>query len=278
MTTPRVTLVTGGGSGLGKALCQEVGRRGGIVVVTDIDGERAESAATRIVQDGGQATALVMDVTSAHHVRQVVDRVRQQYGRIDCYFNNAGISFAGEARDMVDDHWKRIIDVNLWGVIHGVQAVYPIMIEQGSGHIVNIASMAGIVANVHAPGYTVTKFAVMGLSDALRIEAEDLGVRISVVCPGAIRTGIRDATPYLGIDKQAFLEDLERMHKAKWFAQEWDADMAARYIVSQVEKGAYLILLPPAAKAIRLVARFFPGYVVRVQRKLLRNFRRHRVG
>jgi NAD(P)-dependent dehydrogenase (short-subunit alcohol dehydrogenase family) len=218
-----------------------------------------------------------MDVTQVQEIRQVIDQVCQQYGRIDCYYNNAGIAFAGEVRDMTYDYWQRIINVNLWGVIHGVQEAYRVMIEQGAGHIVNIASMAGIVTNVHSPAYTTTKFAVVGLSNALRIEAEALGVNVSVVCPAAVNTGIRDATPYLRTDKEAFMQAMERMHKEKWYAREWDADTAARYIVSEIEKGRYLILLPPAAKMIAWIARFFPGYLNRVQRKTIEDFRRYRV-
>lgn len=161
----QIAIVTGGASGIGRGLCEEIGRRGGVAIVTDINAEGAESVAAGIRARGGRAEALQLDVTVVDDVRRVVDHVRAQYRRIDYYYNNAGIAMACETRDMTYERWQRIVDINLWGVIYGVQEAYQVMIEQGSGHIVNVASMAGIVGNVTAPAYTTTKFAVVGLSN-----------------------------------------------------------------------------------------------------------------
>jgi NADP-dependent 3-hydroxy acid dehydrogenase YdfG len=108
----------------------------------------------------------------------------QQYGRIDYLFNNAGIGIGGEVDSFTLHDWSDIIDVNLRGVVHGIQAVYPIMIRQRCGHIVNTASMAALITTVGQAGYTATKHAVVGLSKALRVEAEHHGVQVSVLCPG----------------------------------------------------------------------------------------------
>jgi NAD(P)-dependent dehydrogenase (short-subunit alcohol dehydrogenase family) len=245
--------------------------------VTDINAEGAESVAVGIRARGGRAEALRLDVTLVDDVRRVVDHVRAQYGRIDYFYNNAGIAMACETRDMTYERWQRIVDINLWGVIYGVQEAYQVMIEQGSGHIVNVASMAGIVGNVTAPAYTTTKFAVVGLSNVLRIEAAPLGVNVSLVCPASVDTGIRDTTPFFNVDREAYLKVLEESRKTQWFAKMWDVETAARYIVDEVAKNAFMILLPPAAKKIWCIARIFPSYVYKIQGKLLDRFRRFRI-
>jgi NAD(P)-dependent dehydrogenase (short-subunit alcohol dehydrogenase family) len=248
-----------------------------MAVVTDINEAGAETVAAGIRAKGSQAEALRMDVTKADDVRRVVEHIEAQYGRIDYYYNNAGIAMACEARDMTYERWQRIVDINLWGVIYGVQEAYRVMIEQESGHIVNVASMAGIVGNVTAPAYTATKFAVVGLSNALRIEAASLGVNVSLVCPASVDTGIRDTTPFVNVDREAYLKALKESRKTQWFAKMWDAETAARYIIDEVTRNAFLILLPPAAKKIWHVSRIFPNYVYKLQGKLLERFRRFRI-
>ncbi len=277
MQTGKVVIITGGASGIGRGLCEEIGRRGGIAVVTDVNEAGARTVAQKITQQGGQAEALRMDVTDPDAVHTVVERVVKEYGRLDYFYNNAGIAAACEVRDMTYASWRRIVDVNLWGVINGIQEAYPIMVEQGFGHIINVASMAGIVANVISPAYTATKFAVVGLTRVLRTEAQSLGVQVSLVCPASVETGIRDAMTFVNTDRQAYLKALEGSGKTQWFAKIWDADTAAEYILDRVNENADLILLPPSAKKIRWVAQLFPGYVEKVQRDLLERFRQFRI-
>ena len=131
-----------------------------------------------------------LDVRSYSSFERAVAEAVQQSGRIDYLFNNAGIGVGGEVDSYTLDDWNDVFDVNLRGVVHGIQAVYPIMIRQHSGHIVNTASMAGLVTNAGMASYTATKHAVVALSKALRVEAERHGVQVSVLCPGAIRTPI----------------------------------------------------------------------------------------
>jgi len=116
--------------------------------------------------------------------------VRARFGHIDLLFNNAGIAVGGGMADYDPEDWEDVIDVNLRGVANGVQAVYPIMIEQRSGQIVNTASIAGLIAAPSQGSYTASKHAVVGLTKALRVEAERFGVRASVLCPGVVRTPI----------------------------------------------------------------------------------------
>jgi NAD(P)-dependent dehydrogenase (short-subunit alcohol dehydrogenase family) len=191
-----VAVVTGAGSGIGKALSEALARRGSRVVLADIDADEAEAAARGIRERGGRALAKRLDVASWPEFDAVVRETVEREGRIDYVFNNAGIGVAGDAADHTIDAWERIIGVNLRGVIHGVQCAYPVMIRQGFGHVVNTASMAGLTVNPGMISYTTTKHAVVALSRVLRAEAEVHGVRVSVLCPGAIRTPLLQGGRY----------------------------------------------------------------------------------
>src|SRR5579885_2721484 len=148
----RVAIVTGGGSGIGEALCRALAARGDTVVVSDIDGAAAQS---------------VVDDTVAAH------------GRLDLIVNNAGIGVGGDVLELTLAHWDLIIDINLRGVIHGIHAAYPVMARQRSGHIVNIGSVAGLTPPAYLTPYVATKHAVVGLSLALRGEAKEYGVGVT---------------------------------------------------------------------------------------------------
>src|SRR4051794_19719080 len=137
----RVAIVTGGGSGIGEALCRALAARGDTVVVADIDGASAERVAGDI---GAHATAAKVDVRDYTAVQGVVDDTVAAHGRLDLIVNNAGIGVGGDVLELTVAHWDRIIDINLRGVIHGVHAAYPVMARQRSGHIVNIGSVAGL--------------------------------------------------------------------------------------------------------------------------------------
>ena len=186
----KIAFVTGGASGIGAALSTKLVDEGAEVWIADRQVGPAQELAQRLSSGGGKAHAIELDVRSYPPFAQAVAEAVQQSGRIDYLFNNAGIGVAGEVDSYALDDWNDVFDVNLRGVVHGIQAVYPIMIQQHSGHIVNTASMAGLVASPGAASYTASKHAVVALSKALRVEAERHGVQVSVLCPGVIRTPI----------------------------------------------------------------------------------------
>lgn len=161
-------IVTGAGSGIGAALCRALVARGAHVLCTDVDGAAAERTATAL---GSQARSAQVDVTDAAAVQAAVDDVVARAGRLDLMFNNAGITWAADTELLTLEHWDSIIDVNIRGVVHGVAAAYPQMVRQGSGFIVNTASMAGLAAAGQITSYVMSKHAVVGLSLALRSEA-----------------------------------------------------------------------------------------------------------
>ena len=181
-------IITGAATGVGKALAVELSNRGCTVVLTDRQVALAETVAAEIVSHGGNAWARELDVCDYELMQTIVDETVAKTGRLDYMFNNAGIGIGGFADEYEISDWNATIDVNLRGVTNGVQSCYRTMVAQGFGHIVNTASMAGLVPTASQIAYSTTKFAVSGLTQALRVEAEMKGVRVSALCPGAIDT------------------------------------------------------------------------------------------
>lgn len=236
-----VALVTGGASGIGRALSEELARRGASVVLADLQDRVAEAVAVGIRAAGGKATSARLDVADAAAVASLIADVAARHGRLDYLFNNAGIGSGGLAEQVPLEDWIRVIDVNLKGVVHGILAAYPRMLAQGFGHIVNTASMAGLMPVPLASSYVATKFAVVGLSRTLRVEAARRGVRVSVVCPGAIRTPILTGGVYgsmrLPVSKEKLLAWWERMRPMA-------PAVFAREVLDQVARNREIIIIP----------------------------------
>jgi NAD(P)-dependent dehydrogenase (short-subunit alcohol dehydrogenase family) len=245
----KVAVVTGAASGIGRALSIELGKMGAAVVCADIDLDGANETVSIIKKTGAVASAKRVDVTKHDQVKKLVADAVKEHGRIDYIFNNAGIAMLGETRDMNISQWRQIIDVNFMGVLYGTTEAYPVMIEQGSGHIVNTASLAGLVPVPTETAYVATKFAVVGLSTSLRSEAKGLGVSVSVVCPGFVDTVIiRGFTP-INIRKEDHLAKMPHMI---------DVNKAARKILKRVRRNRSIILIGTDAHIIYFIQRYFP--------------------
>ena len=231
----KVAIVTGGASGIGRALCEELAQRGAaMVIVADINAEGAQQVASAITTAGGRARAAHLDVSRAEDVQKLVDETASEHGRLDFMFNNAGIAMCGEVRDMDLEHWRRILDVNLWGVIYGTIAAYRVMTRQGFGHIVNTASLGGLIPEPMATAYAATKHAVVGLSTSLRAEAAELGIKVSVICPGFVQTRVHDAATYVGVKREDAISEISSMKKM-------DVTDCARVILRGVERNKAII-------------------------------------
>lgn len=206
----KVAVVTGAASGIGKAIAVFLAGHGAKVVLVDRDVAGARSLADQIRSQGGNAEPVCADVSSADDVRAFMDAALTFHGRIDYLFNNAGISVNGEFQDISADDWNRVFGVNLWGVVHACRAVFPVMMKQGSGHIVNTASLAGLIPGGLTTPYSASKHAVVGFTLTLRGEAKQYGIRVSALCPGYIRTNIQKTTPtvtaYLNSEKNTAAE------------------------------------------------------------------------
>lgn len=269
----KVAIVTGAASGIGQALCEELGRRGASIVVSDINVEGAEQVASGITTAGGLACRVHLDVTQAEDVQRLVEETAAEEGRLDFMFNNAGICMVGEVRDMDLEQWRRLVDVNLWGVVYGTTAAYQVMLRQGSGHIVNIASADGLMPFPMMTAYSATKHAVIGLSTGLRAEAADLGVKVSVVCPGLIRTGVQDALTVV-----TRLRDLDALRSE--FLQSptgLEAAQCARVILRGVERNRGIIVVTAFARINWWLYRLHPALIKPFNNTWVSTIRAHRI-
>ena len=257
----RTALITGGASGIGRAVAGELTRAGARVWIADVAG--APEAGRALGCPGVE-----LDVTDPDAVAACVRVCRDEDDRLDLLFNNAGIGVGGEVRDQSLEDWTRVLDVNLRGVVHGIHAAYPILVEQGSGHIVNTASLAGLVPFPLATPYVASKHAVVGLSTSLRAEAAALGVRVSVVCPGYVRTPIveRAKTIHMSMD------DLVRYYPGPGLAPE----SAARAILRGVARNRAVIPVTSFAHVYWRLHRLLPGVGDPVWAAILQRVRRLR--
>ncbi|MGB5808905.1 MAG: SDR family oxidoreductase, partial [Polyangiales bacterium] len=197
--------VTGGASGIGAALCRALGSAGVRVCVADLDEVGAHSVASDMISRGHKARALALDVSDRAAFVSAIEEAEAGGVPVDLLVNNAGVGLGGEIRDNTAEDWDRILSVNLYGVIHGVDAVYSRMLERRHGTIVNIASLAGLVAVPGEGPYVASKHAVVGLTKVLAAEASALGVDVCLVCPGVVRTPIYDSSPTRGFDAEKIL-------------------------------------------------------------------------
>jgi NAD(P)-dependent dehydrogenase (short-subunit alcohol dehydrogenase family) len=183
-------VVTGAGSGLGRALSVELGRRHGRVVVSDVNARSAEETAELVRSEGGEARVVPCDVTKPEEVERLAQETEAILSVVDLVINNAGVASAGAIGEMSLADWKFVLDVNLWGVIHGCHAFVPRLRKQGAGHILNIASAAGLVSAPYMAAYNASKAAVVALSETLYVELQPVGIGVTVACPMFFRTNI----------------------------------------------------------------------------------------
>lgn len=259
----KVAVITGAGSGIGRSLALELARRGARVVAADINGPRAEETCAEIAREGGRGRAVALDVTDANAVKAAIDGVVTSHGRVDYMFNNAGIAVGGQMRDLSLEDWRDVIDVNLFGVINGIRAVYPVMTRQGAGHIVNTASVEGLVPFAANLPYTASKFAVVGLSQGLRTEGEPLGIKVSVVCPGYTDTPIFAESRVVRLNRDKAVKVLDTL-------KAMSPDECARRILRGVERNTAIIVVSDFANFAWVMSRISPELTRLIMRTRLK--------
>lgn len=255
----KTAIITGGASGIGRALCKQLAKQNIFVLITDIHSQLGEELAYEITCDGGQARFVVMDVTDAGEVQKVIHNIFEEFGRLDYLFNNAGISMYGEFHHMNLEDWNKIMNINLWGVIHGSRAAYSIMKQQGFGHIVNTASVAGLGPTPMVSAYATTKHAVVGFTTSLHYEAENYGIKVTTICPGHVDTPIYDNGHAIKLDKDKINTSVR---KQKMMSPE----AFAKFALKGIEKNVPLICPLPLRRTTDVFFQLFPG----VHRKLMR--------
>ncbi|MCE3202646.1 SDR family NAD(P)-dependent oxidoreductase [Paenibacillus sonchi] len=267
----RVGIVTGGASGIGKALCKELLKRRVYIVIADLNAEEGVKTVAELEGLGGACRFVQVDVADGPAVGELVNGVYREFGRLDYMFNNAGIAMYGEIGDMTQQNWQRVLDVNLWGVIHGVQAAYPLMKEQGSGCIANTASAAGLGPAPGSGAYSAAKHAVVGLTASLHYEAEAYGVKVSCLCPAFVDTPIFERGEAVHMDKKKVLAQVK---KQKLMTPEHFAGIAFKGI----ERNEALVNPMPLRRTMDVVFTLFPSLHRKVMRLVCRTTREARLG
>jgi NAD(P)-dependent dehydrogenase (short-subunit alcohol dehydrogenase family) len=209
--TERVAVVTGAASGIGRATALELARRGAHVVAADIHEDRLEELRIEIEAMGRRVLTIRCDVAFDDQVEHLRHEALEEMDRVDIVMNNAGVVAMGPPETMTMEEWDWILQVNLYGVIRGVRAFLPHMLERGSGHIVNTASLAGLFAYAwDTIPYITGKFAVAGFTEALALYTRPLGVGVSLVCPGLVDTNLGETARFVGIeDPGTWLKEIQ---------------------------------------------------------------------
>jgi NAD(P)-dependent dehydrogenase (short-subunit alcohol dehydrogenase family) len=258
-------VVTGAASGIGLALAGALIERGAQVWVTDIDTTGIKKAALAL---GPNAYPVVLDVRDSSAVQEVIQGVAKEFGSIDFLFNNAGIVISGEVRNLKVEHFDRIIDVNIRGVVNGIVAAYPLMVQQRSGHIVNTASLAGLAPVPLLSPYAMTKHAVIGLTTSLRFEAARYGVRVSAICPSPVDTPLLDAENPSDLNRVGWKPNV-RHYLEKFTGPSSPADKVVQAALRGVERNQDLIIVPAKARLTALAYRYVPTLVHAIGRRIV---------
>jgi NAD(P)-dependent dehydrogenase (short-subunit alcohol dehydrogenase family) len=264
----KVAIVTGGASGIGRTVCESLGRYGATTIVADIDWEGARQVAETIAGNGGRAWPARLDVREDEQIRKLIDATVADHRGLDYMFNNAGIDIGGEARDLLPEHWTRVFDVNLMGVVYGTRAAYAQMVRQGYGHIVNTASLCGIMPIPLQVPYATAKHAVVGLSTSLRAEGAGLGVKVSVFCPGVVRTPLIEKSMVVN----SSMEEILSLSPMKTM----DVNDAVRAMLRGVARNQAIIVCPFDSWMSWMLYRLSPAFMDRLLGKTVRQFREKR--
>lgn len=260
----KAAVVTGAGSGIGRALALGLVRRGARVAISDVNEEGLFETAEMVKANNGEVHAEVLDVSDHSAVGTYASKVAAHYGVVHQIYNNAGIaSGAAPVIDCGYDVYERIIAVNLWGVINGTKEFLPYLIDSGDGHVVNVSSLNGLMSQAMMTGYCTTKFAVRGFTESLRAEMISAGhpVRVTIVHPGGIATNI--ATSALDEGERAGREitDQQRRRAEAYNKKllKMAPERAARIILDGVEANRSRVLVGKDAKGVDLLVRLLPG-------------------
>jgi NAD(P)-dependent dehydrogenase (short-subunit alcohol dehydrogenase family) len=248
---PQRVFITGGASGLGRALAERYARQGCRICIGDLNELRGNETLTALQALGAEAHFLICDVTREADLQAAAAWLQTHWNGVDLVFNNAGVADAGGIDEMPISDWQWMIDINLLGVVRGCKVFTPLLRAQRSGHLVNVASMAGLIHPPMMSAYNATKAAVVALSETLHAELASDGIRVSVVCPAFFRTNLAES---VRTDNQQMANLTRKLvNKAKIGATE-----IAALVETGVARGDFHILTHPRERRIWLFKRFAP--------------------
>ncbi|MET7573485.1 SDR family oxidoreductase [Streptomyces sp. NPDC005492] len=255
----QLVLVTGAGSGIGRATAFAFAEAGARVVAVDRDAESAARTAELARLIGApEAWAETVDVSDGQAMEKLAEKVAAEYGVVDVLVNNAGIGLSGSFFDTTPEDWKKVLDVNLWGVIHGCRLFGRQMAERGQGgHIVNTASAAAFQPSRALPAYSTSKAAVLMLSECLRAELSGQGIGVSAICPGLVNTNITSTAHFAGVDAD---EEKRRQKKSArlYGLRNYPPEKVADAILRAVVRDEAVVPVTPEARGAHLMSRFAP--------------------
>lgn len=265
----KVCVVTGGGEGIGKAVVTALLAEGAKVYALDLHPERLKDLENG-ARGAGSLTALEVDVIDREGMAAVADRIHAEAGEVDLLINNAGVTHLDETIDMTFEKWRRVLDVNFLGTLHGVFHFYPAMVKRGAGHIVNVASIAGVSGYATAQAYAASKGAVIGFTRSLQVEAKMHGVTVTDVSPSYVETQIFDDALCDGWDK----EKIEQT----FMTPPLSAERAAASILAGVRKRKKTVVFPFSGRFLHWMSRWCPFVLGGIQKMLLKKYRAVRPG
>ncbi|MBI9075420.1 MAG: SDR family oxidoreductase [Desulfatibacillum sp.] len=250
-------LVTGAASGIGRATALALAGKGAVLFITDINELGLKQTAQEIENQGGTvALAKALDISDHEAVRGLAQEIHGAHGALDILMNNAGVALFAQPQDVTMEDWRKIINVNLWGVIHGIECFIPEMVKSGKGgHVVNVSSTAGLFGLPWHLAYCASKHGVVGMSEVLRYDLHKYNIKVTVVCPGAVNTGILDS-----VKIKAAASNVEHL-KAKFRKMALTPEKVGGQIVRAIEKNQYLLITSGDIKALYFFkTKCFPVY------------------
>ncbi|MEU5117359.1 SDR family oxidoreductase [Streptomyces asoensis] len=256
----RLVLVSGAGSGIGRATALAFAAAGARVIAVDRDAESAARTAETCLLSGARgAWAETADVSDERAMEQLAEKVHAEHGVLDVLVNNAGIGLSGSFFDTTPDDWRRVLDVNLWGVIHGCRLFGRRMAERGQGgHIVNTASAAAYLPSRVLPAYSTSKAAVLMLSECLRAELAGRDIGVTAVCPGLVNTNITATAAFVGVDAEEQQRRRDRSTRA-YGIRNYPPEKVADAILRAVVRNEAVVPVTAEARGARALSRFLPG-------------------
>ena len=252
----KVVVVTGAGSGIGRALAVRLNREGALLALADKD-EEGLLLTSEALTEAGRSELFTIDVSKREQVYQFAEDTVKAFGRVDGVINNAGVSSSGTVQGLTYETLQWTIDINLWGTIYGTKAFLPLLMDRPEANLVNVSSVYGLIGVPGQAAYCASKFAVRGFTEALRQELYGSKVAVTVVFPGGVRTNIaRNSRTDYRVDRQTFEAGVKRVEEREL---KTPPEEAARLIVAGIKKNAPRVLIGKDAKKIDFLARFRPG-------------------